>query len=385
MARSRRETNDVAIYTTSASSAGLYDRARGRAGGAERQMTLLARELAERGRRVAHIIHAPEDPIPLPSRRLSLVYRAPYAGEGRAGIVREASRIWDALGRANARVIVVRSASPVLGVVALYCKLHRRSLIFSAANNSDFTLETLGRHPHRRWPYLLGVRGADAVVVQSGDQLRLAEQELDARRVVEIPSFVELPAEPVESTPQRFLWFGRALDYKRPMHYVDLARALPDASFTMIPLPQGARAEDVAAIHSAAGELPNLEVLDPLPHARLMDLVSEAVAVVNTSRLEGMPNAFLEAWSRGVPVLTFEFDPDGVVSRHGLGTAAEGSWERFVAGARGLWDNRTDRADLAARVRAYVEEQHSPASVGKRWENLIGQLISARGSTALGA
>jgi hypothetical protein len=33
--------NDVAIYTTSAATADLYDSAAGRSGGAERQMTLL--------------------------------------------------------------------------------------------------------------------------------------------------------------------------------------------------------------------------------------------------------------------------------------------------------------------------------------------------------
>jgi hypothetical protein len=46
-----------------------------------------------------------------------------------------------------------------------------------------------------------------------------------------------------------------------------------------------------------------------------------------------MPNTFVEAWGHGVPVLTLSFDPDGVVDAYGLGIAARGSWERFVAGA----------------------------------------------------
>jgi len=65
--------NDVAIYTASSSSAGLYDRARRRAGGAERQMTLLARTLASRGKRVAHIVYPPKDPVDLLRRLLELL------------------------------------------------------------------------------------------------------------------------------------------------------------------------------------------------------------------------------------------------------------------------------------------------------------------------
>jgi glycosyltransferase involved in cell wall biosynthesis len=107
-----------------------------------------------------------------------------------------------------------------------------------------------------------------------------------------------------------------------------------------------------------------------------MKLVANAVAVVNTSHVEGLPNVFLEAWTRGVPVLTLECDPDGVIERHGLGIAASGSWERFIAGARELLATRLSRDELSRRTRAYVEEVHSPDAVGARWAEVVGRLGS---------
>jgi hypothetical protein len=85
-----------------------------------------------------------------------------------------------------------------------------------------------------------------------------------------------------------------------------------------------------------------------------------------------MPNVFLEAWALGVPVLTLGFDPDGVVTRHGLGVAAQGSWQRFVEAAATMWRHRADRAERFAGTRDYVARFHSVDAVGARWAHLLG-------------
>jgi glycosyltransferase involved in cell wall biosynthesis len=369
--------NEIAIYTTSASTAGAYDRSRGRDdGGAERQMMLLGRALAERGHRVAHIVYPPRDPIEL-WYPLELVPRGTYAGNRPIiGPILEILTIWGALRAADARVMIVRTASPVVGIAALYCTLGRRRLIFSSSNVSDFTLERMSGRSGRAL-YRLGVRLADAVVVQSDEQAALAKRAFGSlRRVRRIPSFAE-PAPPAtDNRPARdaFLWFGRFVSYKQPMRYVSLARSVPEARFIMIPVVTDASPHELAELRTAVDDVPNLELLDPLPHADLAALIESAVAVVNTSVLEGMPNAFLEAWARGIPVLTLQFDPDGVVEREGLGISAQGSWDRFVDGAHELWEARSERGELSRRVRTYVERAHSMDAVGGQWSALVQEV-----------
>lgn len=369
--------HDVAIYTASSATAGLYDRSHGRAGGAELQMTLLARSLAGQGHRVAHIIYPPKEPVDL-AYPLTLVHRGPYAGDKPlVGGLLEVRRIWRALRTADARVIIVRTASPAVGAAAFFCRLHRRSFIFSSSNISDFTLEKMSRRLNRSL-YRLGVRLADAVVVQSEDQIALARDAFPSlRRVAHIPSFAE-PAPPlakiVPRSPKAFLWFGRFVGQKQPMEYLRLARSVPEARFLMIAVPEDPSSQDVLRLREAVREITNLELLEPLPREELAQVISSAVAVVNTSVLEGMPNAFLEAWARGVPVLTLQFDPDGVVDRHGLGISAGGSWDRFVEGARDLWTRRDRREDVVRRLRAYVEETHPMEGVAARWSELVAEV-----------
>jgi hypothetical protein len=81
-----------------------------------------------------------------------------------------------------------------------------------------------------------------------------------------------------------------------------------------------------------------------------------------------------------VPVLTLEFDPDAAVARNGLGISAGGSWERFVEGARELWERPDRRDELGSRARRYVNEVHSIDAVGSRWSDLLGELRQLRGA-----
>jgi len=369
--------NSVAIYAPD--SAGAYERGVHRVGGAERQMSLLARTLSDRGHSVAHIVFPVADPV-VPNDRLELVQRS--AGAARPGMwrnVSEAIQVWRALRTADAASVIVRTASPVVGIAAVYCVLHRRRLIFSSANDSDLTVgEVFGSHWYRRALYTLGLRLSYALVVQSQQQEELARTTFPKlRAVVQVPSFAETDlsdAGPLEqSAADSFLWISRAVEYKQPLKYLELAEALPDVDFSMVAVPDPAGDDTLLELVRARAEsISNLELLDPAPHRIIQERIARAVALVNTSRLEGMPNVFLEAWALGVPVLTLEFDPDGVVARHGLGVAAEGSWQRFVEAASTMWRDRTGRAQRFAGTRDYVSRFHSVDAVGARWARLLG-------------
>ena len=358
---------DVAIYLPRAY--GIYDATIQRAAGAERQTVLLARSLAARGKRVAHVVFPIAEPLPRPPG-LDLVER-PRVRKARAALVLEPLNIWRGLKQADADVYVLRTASGIIAVAAAFCRARGRKLVFAGANNSDFTLENIAGT--RAAMYRLGVRQTDAVVVQSAEQAALAREAFPGlRQVVEIPSFVE-PAEETRAPAEAFVWAARIVGYKGPMEYVELARRVPEATFRMVAVRTHGDTvpEFEQELRRRAAEVPNLELLDPLPHSGLIDLIERSVAVVNTATTEGMPNVFLEGWARGVPALTLRFDPDGRIAAQGLGISAGGDMDAMAAAARRLWEQRADRGGYGPVVRDYIERTHSQQAVGGRWADLL--------------
>ena len=181
------------------------------------------------------------------------------------------------------------------------------------------------------------------------------------------------PAERRAADPEAFLWIGTLVGFKRPLAYAAVARAVPEARFRMVAvrLPGAELAGLAVQVGDAARELPNLELLAPRPRAQLAPLLERAVAVVNTSLFEGMPNVFLEAWSRGVPALALGDDPDGVIERERASTP--GSPARLSELARTMWQTRSDQDQLAARCQEYVTREHSPEQVVDRWVEALRQ------------
>jgi glycosyltransferase involved in cell wall biosynthesis len=265
--------------------------------------------------------------------------------------------------------VVSRTASRSVAVVAIAARLRGSRFVYSSANVVDFELERLDR-PFNVRLFERAARAAAEVVVQTDEQAELCRRRLGRDPVV-IRSAVE-STPPRSGSPEAFLWIGRMAPYKRLDVYLGLAAAVPEARFLAIAVPGHSEEPQVRErLERARRELPNLDVLDPRPRSELGAVIERAVAIVNTSEHEGMPNIFLEGWSRGVPAIAFSVDPDGIVAREGLGGFAEGSEACLADLTRAMWAARSDQRDLAERCRAYVSHHHDVEAVGAAWRRVL--------------
>jgi glycosyltransferase involved in cell wall biosynthesis len=341
-------------------------------GGAETQTFLLARELARQGVAVRVLVFDLTGvQVPSSVDDIAVSVRPSYLSHERLGKLRETFATARAVANAGATTVVTRTAGWHVGLVGLFAKLTGQRFVFSSASVSDFGFEPAPKRRDRAL-FRLGIHLADVVVVQTEEQVRLCRQRF-GRSPVQINSIAEA-APQRERDPEAFLWIGRWVSYKRPLAFVELARALPDVRFKMIGVPvanPGGGRKLVTEIERKAAEVPNLELLPQRPRRELMDIVDRAVAIVGTADFEGMPNVFLEGWARGVPALALRHDPDGVIERHHLGGFAHGSGDRLVELARRLWEERNHQAAVAARCRRYILEYHSPGVVARRWQDVL--------------
>jgi glycosyltransferase involved in cell wall biosynthesis len=372
--RPRGHEYDVAIYSPAA--ALFYGGPKATLGGAELQMTFLARELTRRGLRVAHIVFPVENPRPLEEPAPTLVERSPWQrGHRRLGELAETAAIWRAFRQADAAVYVVRGSGGHVPPAAGFCRALRRRFVFSTSSELDFDFRRPDRYRHVLRVYKASIPLADRLVVQTEAQRRMAKEAVRKPDPVVIPSFAELPDD-VSAEGDHFLWANRLVHYKLPERYIELAAALPEARFKMVLGTTDETPESLMdQVRQSASGVHNLELVDACPREQLLDDMLRATALVTTSRVEGMPNTFLEAWARGVPALSLHVDPDDRIADNGLGVVAGGSMELFVQKAAELWRDPQLRREMGERARRFVLETHRPEPVGERWQELIEELL----------
>jgi glycosyltransferase involved in cell wall biosynthesis len=156
------------------------------------------------------------------------------------------------------------------------------------------------------------------------------------------------------------LWVSNMSGLKRPDMFLELAQRLPSLAASMVGGAQPKTRLLFERVRSAAARVSNVTFHGPLPYRATQRLFDRARVFVNTSEIEGFPNTFLQAWVRGIPVVSF-FDPDGVIQREGLGRTVASVEEMAAAVHRlavdpQLWTEASARC-LAYTARRYGEDQ----------------------------
>lgn len=325
-------------------------------GGEEVQHTLLAKSLARRGHDVCMVVYdyGQEDQARWDQVTTYKAYRASAGIPVLRFVHPRWTGIWQALKRADADLYYVSCAGMHLGLVALFCKVYRRKWVFRVAHDSDCEPDQLlVQYWRDKKLYEYGLRRSPAILVQTQRQQQaiLDNYGLASRQV---GMLVDFPRQrhAFDGRHIDVLWVNNLRQFKRPDLFLALARRLPDLQFHMIGGPQPGFESMYEDIRRQANDIANLHFHGRVPYHAMDQKYGRARVFVNTSDSEGFPNAFLQAWARGTPVVSF-FDPDRLIERERLGHAAQSLDDMALAVATLHRDPDQWRA-VSARCVAYM-------------------------------
>jgi len=284
-------------------------------GGAELQGLLITKELVERGYEVS-IITFEHDPDEIEKNTpFRLIGTYPQGQSPQLGKIMKAVRV------ADADIYYINNAGFILAPLVLAAHLRGRKVLFWAASDSNFD-------PAFKWfrmptyrdklLYLWGLKRCDACVVQNRNQQQMLLRHFGKPSEIISNGFHRF--EDLSTFQGDVLWVGSMRKVKNPKMFVDLARRVPNARFVMVGGNPLQKDEFYDSVEEEARQVPNLEFKGFLPFKDVEKLFMRASLFVNTSTLEGFPNTFLQAWARGVPVVsTVNVNPDGLITDRRLG------------------------------------------------------------------
>ncbi len=230
------------------------------------------------------------------------------------------TKLWQALKKADADIYYQSCAGAQTGIVAYFCKKHRKKMVFRIAHDTDcIPGEELITYKRDKKLYRYGLKNADFIVSQSEQQRLLLSDNYGIDAPI-INMAVETPGDEAVTRDIDLLWVNNIREFKRPDLLVALAKKNPHLNIVMI---GGSCAGSEALFETISNDAANVDNLDYkgfVPYHEVNNYYQRCKLFVNTSDTEGFPNSFLQSWIRGTPVISF-FDPDGTIEREQIGVS----------------------------------------------------------------
>jgi glycosyltransferase involved in cell wall biosynthesis len=349
----------------------------GHIGGVERQTTLMARWLADRGYRVSLLTwdEGQDEMVDMDGVRVLAICPQSKGLHGLRFFHPRWTGLVRAMRRADADVYYQNCGEYVTGQVAAWCRANGRKFVYSVANNPDVDPKLPEMKTFReRILYRYGLRRADRVIVQTRyQQERLRDGWGIASVVIPMPSLTDDqryldPPSPPDTASARILWIGRIAEQKRFEWLLDLAEACPDLHFDVVG-DANVESEYSQNLKKWARTLANVTMHGYVPYCETARFYRQSALLCCTSAFEGFPNTFLEAWCQGRPIVS-TFDPDNLIAEKNLGLTAH-DVAGLVRGIRQLLQTPDLYRQVSENARRYFLDNHTSQAVMSRFENVF--------------
>lgn len=344
-------------------------------GGAELQMMMLAKALANKSYEVSFVSFGN---APYFSRIDGLNVYNPFDIQNNGYSYLKPWNLvslFKTLRKVDGDIYIQRGVTPLTGLVAIFCKLNNKKFIYSVASDydvsSDLDIKTIS--DIEKLAYKTGVKLSSEIVCQSNVQKDLLNKR-GRKSVLVKNTYIPPSLNHKNKNRVRSLWIGRIVKQKRPDLFLKLAERIPKYEFLMIGAPSPKDCEYYKFIKKETEKIDNLRFLGYVPYNKINEYYSKSSILVNTSPVEGFPNTFLEAWGNSIPVVSF-VNPDKIVSNNKLGFCVN-EFEEMVDNTIKLLENEDLRVKMGDNGRKYVLKEHSCNKIINNYENLFEKLIT---------
>jgi len=348
-------------------------------GGAEVQQVELAKELQRKGYKIYFITYAANSNevkivnginiIPVYNRRES----------NKLSYSRKIFLIWKKLKDVNADIYYYRAGSP--GILSIFCKLNKKKFIKSIATDAEVIGKSLGKKNRvidflLKFANWLDIKLSNIVISQNDFQKSELKRIFKVESIIIKNAFYIPPHVITNRNADSLLWVGNIRSVKQPSLFLEVAKHFPDYKFMMIG-GIGENEELFRNIKNSVEKIPNLDFIGFVSHDKIFNYYKKAILLINTSKTEGFPNIFLEAWLCSIPVISLNVNPDGIISKYRLGYHSK-TFNQMLDDIKRLLNDKELLETLGENGRKYVEENHDIIKIADQYEDLIENLEKNR-------
>ena len=301
-------------------------------------------------------------------------------GIRRYGFFFDVFRLLKLLYKIHPDVIYQRVGCAYTGIVAHYARRNNCKMVWHIASDSEVlpfqeqsSLRGIISYIDKRI-LEYGVRSSHYIIAQTNQQAEYLRIHYGRIPIEVIHNFHPMPRKNFKKTnPIKVVWISNFKPLKQPEYFIRLARDLRNlgkkVKSIMIGAPAHLSLNWQSSLEKEINNVDNLVYLGSQPIEEVNSILAKAHVFVNTSRYEGFPNTFIQAWMRKVPVVSLHVNPDQVFERHNVGFFSD-TYEKMLKRVVELIKNPALRNEMGERAQAYAFEKHCEKNIANLIEIL---------------
>lgn len=243
--------------------------------------------------------------------------------------------------------------------MAAYCRLRGKKFVYMVANDG----ETDGTH--KRLSNLLKRKLMEKVfvwanIVITQNMYQKQSLELKGIKSLLIKSGYLIPNSINISDRSYHLWVGRSDSIKRPHLFIEIARNFPTEQFLLIcPKSTYSSEQEYSDLLKNIKKQSNVKFVNYVPFHQIDTYFKDALTFINTSENEGYPNTFVQAAKNAVPILSLNVNPNNFLEEYNCGYYCAGNLLHLINQLKLITENSTLWKKLSKNAYHYAKENHN--------------------------
>ncbi len=194
------------------------------------------------------------------------------------------------------------------------------------------------------------------IVVQNEYQIEYAKK-LGYKRIFIIPNMI--PSSNLYRG-NSILWIGRFTYQKNPELLYDIVKMAREHKFVVV---ISSVDKEYRNLKSEICKMPNVVCYERIPYKDMDSIWKKGRILLLTSHFEGTPNVVLEAWARGIPVVSWKVDVDSFLYKGVGGYLCEDNWVSCIKKA---FEMEIDDVTVKRLV-----GKRSPYNIIEMWKGIL--------------
>lgn len=350
-------------------------------GGAEQQLKYLANYLLNKGYEV-HIISLKQNDKPLEKTELisHLIPYRPIPGTFGQTFFRFKRILSKKIKEINPDILITRGFTSWAGISADIAKKNKRKHLHFIASDNEVLRDEKEISKRRFFNkvelkyYLKVFNGHTKIISQNSFQRKTVLAKYNIKSEI-ITQAAPIPQSVNFNKAYHFIqivWVANLKPLKQPEKYLKIVehfKTNDSIKFLMIGRDLGNKYQHLLQTQD---ENPNFDYLGEQTNEEVNKILEKSHILINTSDYEGFSNTFVQAWMRGVVVVSLNSNPDNILTERGIGYISH-NYKQLIIDLGQLISNKELMLNKSEKSKAYSIANHSNKKIHKQILNLLNE------------